>query len=138
MDRYIIPMLIEERAKEVCMTNWIDSANTPSPAELFRPYSLTELVRGNEQNLLAEFIPIVRRENVCLDLGSVERIDAAGIAALISLYRSAHECGHGFTIAYATPHVRELLTLVGLDEILLSQNVRLSSLLAPELARSAA
>jgi anti-anti-sigma regulatory factor len=52
----------------------------------------------------------------------VDRIDAAGIAALISLYGCARDAGHGFMVANASTHVREILELVGLDRILLSQN----------------
>ena len=83
---------------------------------------LTELVRGNEQGLLERFTPLVRRQSLTLDLGCVRRIDAAGIAALISLHASAYEAGHCFTIVNPTPHVAEILSLVGLDRILLSHN----------------
>ena len=55
---------------------------------------------------------------------AVERIDAAGIAALISLYRLASEAGHHFSVSSASPHVVELLALVGLDRILMSHNAK--------------
>jgi len=84
---------------------------------------LTELVRGNEQVLLTRYIPLVRRQSVILDLCRVQRIDAAGIAALISLHANAYESGHCFTVVNPTPHVAEILSLVGLDRILLSRNV---------------
>jgi anti-anti-sigma factor len=96
-----------------------DCTEILSPMETRRPGNLTELVRGNERQLVEELTPVVRRQGVALDLAAVERIDAAGIAALISLYRAAHECGHAFTILDPAPHVRELLALVGLDSILL-------------------
>jgi anti-anti-sigma factor len=83
---------------------------------------LTELVRGNEQALLARLIPLVRRQSVILDLGRIQRIDAAGIAALISLHANAYEAGHCFTVVNPTPHVAEILSLVGLDRILVSRN----------------
>ncbi|MFP5211327.1 MAG: STAS domain-containing protein [Acidobacteriota bacterium] len=83
---------------------------------------LTELVRGNEQRLLEEIKPLVSRQCVTLDLGPVRRIDAAGISALISLYRFAEEAGHCFTVSNTAPHVAEILSLVGLDRILLSRN----------------
>ena len=82
---------------------------------------LTELVRGNEQGLLARLSPLVRRHSVTLDMSSVERIDAAGIAALISLHAGAHETGHSFTVANLSPHVAEILMLVGLERILVSK-----------------
>ncbi len=90
--------------------------------ETGKPCELKELVRGSDLQLVEEMTPLVQRENVALDLGCVERIDAAGIAALISLYRIADESGHRFSVLNAAPHVAELLRLVGLDRILLSRN----------------
>jgi len=83
---------------------------------------LTELVRGNEQALLARLTPLVRRQSVILDLGRVQRIDAAGVAALISLHANAYEAGHCFTVVNTTPRVAEILSLVGLERILVSRN----------------
>ena len=85
---------------------------------------LKELVRGSDRQLVEEMTPVVQRESVSLDLTCVERIDAAGIAALISLYRIADESGHRFSVSNAAPHVAELLALVGLDRILLSRNAK--------------
>jgi anti-anti-sigma factor len=95
--------------------------------EATRPCELTELVRGCDRHLVEEMTPIVRRQSVSLDITSVERIDAAGIAALISIYRVAKEAGNSFSVSNAAPHVAELLALVGLDGILLSHNVEPSS-----------
>jgi anti-anti-sigma factor len=81
---------------------------------------LEELVRGQDQSLLRRLAPLVRRRDVLLDLASVERIDAAGIAALVSLYRMAQEAGHRFSVCNAAPRVERILALVGLDHILLS------------------
>jgi anti-anti-sigma factor len=83
--------------------------------------NMAELVRGSEQGLLAWLSPLVRLQSVTLDLRSVERIDAAGIAALISLYSAASQAGHSFTVANPAHHVAEILTLVGLDRILLPE-----------------
>ena len=80
---------------------------------------MTELVRGNEQALLAQLSPQVRRQSVTLDLGRVQRIDAAGISALLSLYASARAAGHLFTVTNPSPHVAEILALVGLRRVLL-------------------
>ena len=99
---------------------------------------LTELVRGSEQRLIEQLAPLVRRQCVTLDLQLVQRIDAAGIAALISLYRAAHEAGHCFTVSHAAPHVVEILALVGLDRILISQSVEETVGCEAELAQSAA
>lgn len=81
---------------------------------------MTELVRGQEHELVERIAPVVREQSVALNLEGVERIDAAGIAALISLYGAARDAGHGFAVANPTAHVREILALVGLDRILLS------------------
>ncbi len=91
-----------------------------------RTCALSEIVRGSEGCLVEEMAPIVRRQDVSLDLGPVERIDAAGIAALISLYRLAEESGHRFRVLNVTPHVYELLALVGLEAILVSHNANLT------------
>jgi anti-anti-sigma regulatory factor len=91
-------------------------------AMVVTPCELSELVRGRDQGLLAKLAPLVRQHSVSLDMGRVNRIDAAGIAALILLYGSARDAGHGFTVSNASARVREMLALVGLDRILLSQN----------------
>lgn len=106
--------------------------------ETGRPCDLKELVRGCERQLVEEMTPVVRRQSVALDLKSVERIDAAGIAALISLYRIAHDAGHRFSVSNAAPHVAELLALVGLDGFLMSHDAKSRSRSGPRLARSAA
>lgn len=85
------------------------------------PGNLHELVRGQEHRLLSELEPIVREHSVTLDMRQIERIDAAGIAALISLYGSAHSAGHEFTIINASHRVDEILQIVGLDRILISR-----------------
>ena len=80
----------------------------------------TELVRGQEQELVERLGPLVRGESVSLDLGGVERIDAAGLAALITLYCDACKAGHRFTVVRPGRHVREILRVVGLDKLLLA------------------
>ena len=83
---------------------------------------MTELVRGTEARLVERLAPVVRRRSVALDLGRVERIDAAGIAALITLYSDACKAGHRFSVKNLTPRVQQILALVGLDRILLEQD----------------
>lgn len=80
-----------------------------------------ELVRGQEQGFLERLAPVVQRQSVSLDLGSVDRIDAAGLAALITLYCDACKAGHSFTVAHPQRHVREILSVVGLDRLLLAR-----------------
>jgi|ERR1700733_5366239 anti-anti-sigma factor len=83
--------------------------------------NLHELVRGEEQRLVKELQPIVRAQSVTLDMRHIERIDAAGIAVLISLYGEARMAGHEFAIVNASHRVTEILELVGLDRILTSR-----------------
>jgi anti-anti-sigma factor len=82
---------------------------------------ITELVRGEDRGLVERMAPVVRQRSVALDLQNVDRIDAAGISALIALYGFARDAGHGFAVANPTSHVKEILSLVGLDRILLSE-----------------
>jgi anti-anti-sigma regulatory factor len=51
----------------------------------------------------------------------VERIDAAGLAALITLYTDACKAGHSLTVSRPNRHVREILQIVGLDRILVAR-----------------
>jgi len=88
-----------------------------------RTCALTEIVRGSDACLVCEMEPLVRRQDVTLDLSPVERVDAAGIAALISLYRLAEESGHKFKVMNLAPRVYELLALVGLEQVLIYRAV---------------
>ena len=81
-----------------------------------------ELVRGTEAQVIDELLPRVKRESVALNLAGVERIDAAGIAALITLYCSSVEAGTDFSVLDPSPHVLELLRIVGLDSILMADS----------------
>jgi anti-anti-sigma factor len=81
-----------------------------------------ELVRGQDRNLLETVGPLVRLQDIALDLSGVERIDAAGISALISLYASAGAAGHRFSVSNPTARVAHILALVGLERILVSHN----------------
>jgi ABC-type transporter Mla MlaB component len=79
----------------------------------------TELVRGQEQQFLAQLQPLVCGQSVTLDMHNVKRIDAAGLAALITVYCDACKAGHSFRIANPSHHVAELLVLVRLDRLLI-------------------
>ena len=97
-----------------------------------------ELVKGQEQEFLNELRPLVVRQNVTLDLAEAERIDAAGVAALIRLYCDACKSGYRFLIANPSPRVREILHMVGLDAILVSPNAEETCCLRPQLQETAA
>jgi len=99
---------------------------------------ITELVRGNEQQFLARLQPLARRQNLTLDLENIERIDAAGLAALITLYCDACQFGHRFAIANPSPHVQEILDLVGLERILMARTEDESCFESAQLQETAA
>lgn len=102
------------------------------------PEGVNSLVRGAETDLLQQVLPLVRRQSVSLDLGRVERIDAAGIAALITLYRAACAAGRRFGVTNPRPHVREILILVGLDRFLMPEDPAQDCCPQAEMAQSAA
>jgi anti-anti-sigma factor len=79
---------------------------------------IRELIRGQEQWFLEELRPIVSRQSVRLDLSHTERIDAAGLAALVSLYRDARESGHEFAVVNPPRRVARILEIVGLDRMI--------------------
>ncbi len=98
----------------------------------------TELVRGQDEKLVEQLMPLVRRQSISLDLGSVTRIDAAGLAALIRLFREAREAGYAFSVDNLSPHVREILALVGLDRVLQPGNTDEAQCVSPQFEESAA
>ena len=83
-----------------------------------------QLVRGRGQEILEELRPLVCSRSVRLDLSSIERIDAAGLATLVSLYSAAWKEGHEFAVVNPTRCVARILAIVGLDRILLSKDSR--------------
>ena len=97
-----------------------------------------ELVRGNEQQFLERLQPLVRRQNVTLDLAHVARIDAAGLAALITLYCDACQAGYRFGIANPSPRVQEILAIVGLGALLESRYAEEDSYAREQLQETAA
>lgn len=82
-----------------------------------------ELVRGKEQELVEKMRPIVSRQSVRIDLSGVERIDAAGLAALVSLYCDARKAGHEFAVVNPARRVARVLAIVGLDRVLVSKEL---------------
>jgi anti-anti-sigma factor len=101
--------------ESLVMTTLMERA---SNAIVVVPEKMTELVRGSDQRLVGEIEPLVQAEDIILNCARIERIDAAGIAALIALYGSAQNTGHSFRVCNVRKHVREVLALVGLDRIL--------------------
>ena len=83
---------------------------------------IRQLVRGREQELLEELQPLVESHSVRLNLSSVERIDAAGLAALVSLYCAARNAGHEFAVVNPSQHVARILAIVGLDRVLVTND----------------
>jgi len=102
------------------------------------PEQVTELVRGCDLALVACVEPLVRSNHVTLDCKAIERVDAAGIAALITLYSIAQESGHTFRVCNLKTHVEEILVLVGLDRILVSRENCRDEYPCPDFAQTAA
>jgi anti-anti-sigma factor len=99
---------------------------------------LTELVRGQDRALVERLEPLVLQQSIELNLNTVERIDAAGIAALVTLYATACQAGHSFSLSHVSPRVTKILALVGLDRILLPPNAVGTSHCSHPAQRSAA
>lgn len=104
----------------------------------FEQADLNELVKGEDVRLLERVGPLVLDQSVTLDLASVERIDAAGITALLTLYRNAKDSGHCFKVTNVSAHVAHILAIVGLDRFLLSHNAVTNSQYDPRTRRPAA
>ena len=95
----------------------------PEPhARELEPAPHCELVRGHDGDLLARIEPLLHDRSVALDLDGVERIDAAGITALVYLYQSAQQSGHCFSVTNVPARVERILRVVGLDHLLMSHN----------------
>jgi anti-anti-sigma factor len=97
-----------------------------------------QLVRGEESEFVNEIAAQLHSRSVELDLSRVEQIDAAGIAALVSLYAQAHDLRRSLTIVAVSRHVKEILTLVGLEGVLLSHIVSAAPQSGPHLETVAA
>jgi anti-anti-sigma factor len=110
----------------------------PNETLVVQPGEMTELVRGDEQSLIRRVAPMLREKNIALDLHQIDRIDAAGVAALISLYSTARNSGHKFSVCNVSERVAEILELVGLAPIFLSHNAVYGSQCEPCYGRSAA
>jgi len=80
------------------------------------------LIRGCEEAFLAEMEARAMAEDLELDLGQVERIDAAGIGALVKLRGVALAAGRRLSITSASRRAAEILHLVGLDSAFQSRN----------------
>ena len=96
--------------------------NSPLDSTTQTVSGVRQLVRGREQEILEELQPLVERRSVRLDLGSIERIDAAGLAALVSLYCAACKAGHDFVVVNPPRHVARVLNIVGLDRVLVTND----------------
>ena len=98
--------------------NSYSSENRASQSQISTILLDCELVRGTEEQIVTELTPRIKQESLALDLSKVERIDAAGIAALITLYCTAVEAEREFYVVSPSARVLDLLRLVGLESIL--------------------
>jgi anti-anti-sigma factor len=118
----------------------------PMPTLMIAPFESAEraelargpLVREQIAGLVERLSPLVREHDVALDLTSVDRIDGAGITALVALFRGARETGHRFILTNVPERVAQILSAVGLDGILFSRNAVRKSQCGPHMRRPAA
>lgn len=82
----------------------------------------SRLVRGNEAELLAAVLPMVRSTGVILDISAVTTIDAAGVGLLATLRQVAERSGTSLFLVNPSRRTREILTLLGLDSVLLCKS----------------
>lgn len=97
-----------------------------------------KLILGEDASFLAHVAPLVRDYNVTLDFSKVERVDAAGISALLALYHGANDSGHCFRVINVSNRVAQIFSVVGLDRFLLSHNAVRPFDFGPNPQRSAA
>jgi anti-anti-sigma factor len=97
-----------------------------------------QLLRGEDAGLVERIGPLVLQSSVTLDLAGVDRIDAAGISMLVTLYSGASQAGHCFNVINASPRVVQILAVVGLDRLLVSHHAVQNSAYAGRFRRSAA
>jgi anti-anti-sigma regulatory factor len=76
------------------------------------------LIRESAAQLVAQIGPLAAQRDVILDLSQVERIDAAGGTALLTLLTGARAAGHNLQVGSASAHVTEVLGLLGLDRVM--------------------
>lgn len=92
------------------------------PSHVIEVAATGKLIRGCESAFVDQLLPRARQQSLRLNLSAVSQIDAAGIAALIALYRACGESGHQLTVVQPSEHVHELLHLVGLEHLLVAEN----------------
>lgn len=78
----------------------------------------TELVRGKETEFLSAALPLAESSGLILDMSEVESLDAGGIGTLMILRQVAERGGHSLVLTDPSPRVAQILSLVGLDQIL--------------------
>lgn len=61
-----------------------------------------------------------RQAQVIVDLGAVTYLDSSGLAALVAGRRKAQATGVTVTLRHVPPRVTKILTITGLDSILIT------------------
>jgi len=79
-----------------------------------------DLTRGREARLLSLALPMIKRNGLVLDLSRVQSIDASGVGLLVFLRQCADRSGTQLVLVNPSARVREMLALVHLNQILLS------------------
>jgi anti-anti-sigma factor len=76
-----------------------------------------ELTQKSRKAFLERMKPIVRASSVSLDLTEAGEVDAAGLGALVSLNKRAHESGHRIRLVGVQPNLAQLLRDVMLQTL---------------------
>lgn len=65
-----------------------------------------------------EFLPTFTQQLIILDLGNLEFLNSEGIGFLSDIYNQLTTQGKQISILNATPHVMDIIQLVGLNQII--------------------
>lgn len=94
----------------------LPTASLPGTVRIMCPRML---VRGNEQAFVCDTLAALERANVLVDMSAVNALDAAGIGVLVTLQTAATAAGKRLYLIKPSKRAAEVLSLVGLDSMLL-------------------
>lgn len=83
-----------------------------------------ELVRGKESAFLSAALPMVENGGLVLDMSQVNSLDAGGIGIILILRQVAEREGNFLVLTNPSARVQQVLRLVGLDAILVCNEVQ--------------
>jgi len=78
----------------------------------------TSLTNRNAATVLRDGLSRVRQGDVAVDCSALTQVDSSAVAVLLAWQRAATERGQSLTIAGASPQLRSLASLYGVDGLL--------------------